>query len=366
MIYSKPRADINKVLSEYTKYVHRKIIFITFLFLLSLVLFLSAISFGAINIPMGSVIRSLFNLNSIPEVRNIIFNIRFPHAIAAIIAGGGLAVSGAVMQSVLRNPLGSPFTLGISQAGAFGAAIAIMLMGTGIMQSTQAGAITVNNPYITIAFAFAASIISALIIMLIAKIYNSSPDVIVLCGVALGSLFSAATMFLQYFADDVQLAAIVFWTFGDVGRAGWKESVIMASLVIPATLFFVMNRWNYNAMEAGDETAGGLGVKVETVRLHGMIVASVITASIVSFLGVIAFVGLIAPHIVRKVIGDDYRFVIPASFLCGVSLLLASDIAARLMLKPHVLPVAVLTSFIGAPAFIYLLLNKKVRNAFSK
>jgi len=122
-----------------------------------------------------------------------------------------------------------------------------------------------------------------------------------------------------------------------------------------------LNRWNYNAMEAGDETARGLGVKVETVRITGMVVASVITASIVSFLGIIAFVGLIAPHIVRKAIGDDYRFLIPAAFLCGASLLLASDITARLMLQPHVLPVAVLTSFIGGPAFIYLLLKKRVK-----
>lgn len=356
-----PKENINHLFPEYSKYIQRKIIFIVILFILSTGLFIAAISLGAVNIPISSVMASLFGLKSIPEVRNIIFNIRLPHAVAALIAGGGLAISGAVMQSVLRNPLGSPFTLGISQAGAFGAAIAIMLMGTGIMQSTQVGAITVTNPYFTVAFSFAACMVSALIIIFIARLYNTTPDVMILCGVALGSLFSAATMFLQYFADDVQLAAIVFWSFGDVGRAGWREVGIMSFFVLPGTLFFIMNRWNYNAIEAGDEIARGLGVKVGMVRLSGMVIASVITASIVSFLGIIAFVGLIGPHIVRRVIGDDYRFVIPASFLCGVSLLLASDIAARLMLKPHVLPVAVLTSFIGGPAFIYLLLNKKVK-----
>lgn len=361
MTFPGPKAITGRHFPGYTKYVRRKIVFIVFLVVLSILLFLAAISLGAVSIPIGSVVRTFFHPESIPAVRNIIISIRLPHAIAALVAGGGLAVSGAVMQSVLRNPLGSPFTLGISQAGAFGAAMAIMLMGTGVMQSTQTAALTISNPYITMAFAFAASMISALIIILIARIYHASPDVMILCGVALGSLFAAATMFLQYFADDVQLAAIVFWTFGDVGRAGWTEIGVMALTVVPGTLFFVLNRWNYNAMEAGDETARGLGVKVETVRITGMVLASVITASIVSFLGIIAFVGLIAPHIVRKVIGDDYRFLIPAAFLCGASLLLASDIAARLMLRPHVLPVAVLTSFIGGPAFIYLLLKKRVK-----
>lgn len=366
MIYIKNKSDITKVFPEYTQYINRKFFFIVLLFVLGLILFIAALSLGAVNIPVGTAIKTLFGDETNPGAENIIFNIRLPHAIAATVAGGGLAISGAVMQSVLRNPLGSPFTLGISQAGAFGAAIAIMLMGTGVMQSTQVGAVTVINPYITIVFAFAACLILSFIIIVIARIYNASPDVMVLCGVALGALFSAATMFLQYFADDVQLAAIVFWSFGDVGRAGWNESLIMASVILPGTLFFMMNRWNYNAMEAGDEIAKGLGVKVAIVRLTGMTIASVITASIISFLGIIAFVGLIAPHIVRKIIGDDYRFVIPASFLCGITLLLASDIAARLMLKPHVLPVAVLTSFIGGPAFIYLLLNKKVKNALSK
>ena len=284
-----------------------------------------------------------------------------PNALAALIAGSGLAISGAVMQSVIRNPLGSPFTLGISQAGAFGAALAIIFAGSGVMQSTQVGAINVTNPFVTIGLAFFMCMLSASIIVIIAKFYDSKPEVMVLSGVALGAVFSAGTMFLQYFADDVQLAAIVFWSFGDVGRADWAEVMIMAIVVVPGTLFFILNRWNYNAIESGDETARGLGVRVEWVRIMGMLVASLITAVIVSFLGIIAFVGLISPHMVRRFVGDDYRFVIPASCLSGAALLLVSDIAARMILQPHVLPVAVLTSFIGAPLFLYLLLSKRIR-----
>ncbi|MGQ9620495.1 MAG: FecCD family ABC transporter permease [Bacteroidales bacterium] len=346
---------------EYTKYIHGKRLFIVSLVVICLVSFFSSISLGPVTIPFNYVIKTLFGFESLPHFQNIISNIRLPNTLAALIAGSGLAISGAVMQSVLRNPLGSPFTLGISQAGAFGAAIAIIFMGTGLMQSTQVGAVTVTNPFLTITFAFVMCMVSAVIIILIAKFYSTSPEVMVLCGVALGSVFSAGTMFLQYFADDIQLAAIVFWSFGDVGRAGWREVAIMTIAVVTGTLFFILNRWNYNAIEAGDETAKGLGVRVDLVRIMGMIVASLITATIVSFLGIIAFVGLISPHMVRRFIGDDYRFVLPTSCLCGAALLMASDIAARLLLKPHVLPVAVLTSFIGGPLFIYLLLSKRVK-----
>ncbi len=343
---------------EYRKYIYRKRLYLAILLVVCLFAFISSVSIGSVTIPYTEVFKALFGLDSSLQFQNIITNIRVPNALAALIAGSGLAISGAVMQSVIRNPLGSPFTLGISQAGAFGAALAIIFAGAGVMQSTQVGAINVTNPFVTIGLAFFMCMLSASIIVLIAKFYDSKPEVMVLSGVALGTVFSAGTMFLQYFADDVQLAAIVFWSFGDVGRADWAEVMIMAIVVVPGTLFFILNRWNYNAIESGDETARGLGVRVEWVRIMGMLVASLITAVIVSFLGIIAFVGLISPHMVRRFVGDDYRFVIPASCLSGAALLLVSDIAARMILQPHVLPVAVLTSFIGAPLFLYLLLSK--------
>jgi iron complex transport system permease protein len=179
----------------------------------------------------------------------------------------------------------------------------------------------------------------------------------VLAGVALGSLFTAGTMFLQFFADDVQLAAIVFWTFGDVARASWKELGIMTVLISLTCIYFYYNRWNYNAIDAGDETARGLGVDVQKVRLTGMILSCVVTAAIVAFLGIIGFVGLVCPHIVRRLIGDDHRFLIPGTLLCGSILLLSADTVARIIMAPHVLPVAILTSSLGAPLFIYILVR---------
>jgi iron complex transport system permease protein len=274
-----------------------------------------------------------------------------------MVSGAGLAVAGLAMQSILRNPLGSPFTLGISNAAAFGAAFSVMILGSGTMQSTAADAVVISNPYLTTSSAFLFCLLATGVILLIAKIKQASPEVMILTGVALGSLFTAGTMFLQYFADDVQLAAMVFWTFGDVGRANWQELIVISIVTVAAFLYFVVNRWNYNAVHAGDETAKGLGVPVDQIRLIGMVIASLVTATIISFVGIIGFVGLVCPHMVRRLIGDDHRFLIPGTLIAGALLLLAADTVARIMLAPNILPVAILTAFLGAPVFIYLLIK---------
>ncbi|MFP4444736.1 MAG: FecCD family ABC transporter permease [Desulfosudaceae bacterium] len=351
--------DHCEVPEAYNAYIGRKIYFVVALLLMTAGLIVLSVSLGAVRVPAPEVIKTFLGLETNPRFVIIVRQIRLPHALAALLAGAGLSVAGAAMQSVLRNPLGSPFTLGISQAGAFGAAFSVMLLGAGTMQSSQADAIRIIHPYLTTLCAFAACMVTSLIIVAIARLRGATPEVLVLSGVALGALFSAGTMFLQYFADDVQLAAMVFWTFGDVGRAGWTEVWFMAVVVTGATLFFITNRWRYNAIDAGDTTAQALGVRVEMVRMTGMVMASVVTAVIVSFLGIIGFVGLVCPHIVRRVIGDDHRFLLPASVLTGACLLLAADIAARLMLAPRILPVAILTAFLGAPTFLYLLISRR-------
>lgn len=346
---------------DYLTYVRKKYFWIMGGLLLLFFMLIYSISVGAVTIPLYKVLQTLAGQEVVTKwdenVRSIIWNIRLPQALAAIVAGAGLSVAGVVMQSILRNPLGSPFTLGISNAGAFGAAVSVIILGTGKMQSTVADAVIINNPYLTTMVAFLFSLLATGIILLISKIRGASPEVMVLAGVALSSLFTAGTMFLQYFADDTQLAAVVFWTFGDVGRANWLELEIMTGVVLLAVIFFIANCWNYNAIDAGDETAKSLGVNVEKIRLIGMVIAALVSAVIVAFLGVIGFVGLICPHMVRRLIGDDQRYLIPGSTLLGGILLLVSDTAARLIVAPYVLPVSILTAFMGAPTFIYLLLR---------
>ena len=349
--------DDGQVPQAYTKYIARKTAFLALCLLTLASILVVSISLGVADIPLVDVFRTLMGATVSKRVDIIVWNIRLPQALTAIVAGAGLAVAGAVMQSILRNPLGSPFTLGISHAAAFGAAFSVMILGSGIMSSSNVGAVKISNPGVTTAVAFVFCLVAAGVIVGVSRIRNASPEVMVLTGIALGSLFTAGTMLLQFFADDVQLAAMVFWTFGDVARATWGELGIMTAVTALAALYFIVNGWRYNAIDAGDETAKGLGVKVDRLRLVGMVIASLVTAVVIALLGIIGFVGLVCPHMVRRIIGGDNRFLLPATLATGGILLLASDTVARLILAPHLLPVSVLTAFMGAPVFIYLIIR---------
>lgn len=351
---------MRKPLQAYRRNLLRKRVFLAVGILLLLILGTAAVLSGTANLGLTQIFEVIRGEGA-PVARQIITNIRLPRVLSAVLAGMMLAVAGAAMQSLLRNPLGSPFTLGISNAAAFGAATAVVLLGAGTTHSNSTDAILIDNPYLITLCAFAASLVATLIILTVTRLRNAGPETIILTGIMSGSLFTAGTTALQFVADDVQIAAIVFWTFGDLGRAGWREFWVMLAVAIPTLIYFIYNRWNYNALDAGDETAVSLGVRVNATRTGGMIVASLSTAIAVSFFGIIAFVGLVVPHIVRAITGSDERFLIPASALYGGIFLLFSDTLARTIMAPMVLPVGILTSFIGAPLFLYLLIKRRRR-----
>lgn len=343
---------------DYKAYVSKKITAIIIGIIAAVVMFLVSVSVGAVSIPIPDVVTTIFGgAGGTGLFDRIIWNIRIPQALTAVVAGAGLAIAGIAMQSVLRNPLASPFTLGLSNAAAFGAAVGILIFGAGTTGSSIADAVVVNNPYLTTISAFVFSILTAVIILAIAKIRGATPETMVLAGVAISSLFAAGLMAIQYFVDDTRLASIVFWQFGDVSRASWFELGLITVVVVVCALYIFYKRWDYNAVDAGEETAKGLGVNVDRTRILGMIAASLISATVVAFLGIIGFVGLVCPHMMRRIVGDDHRFLIPASIVCGALLLLLADTVARTIIAPHVLPVAVLTSFLGAPIFIYLIIK---------
>ncbi|MEM4278952.1 MAG: iron ABC transporter permease [Archaeoglobaceae archaeon] len=316
-----------------------------------------ALGLGAYQMSIAELFRAILDGNP------VLWNVRIPRIITAIFVGASLAIAGAVMQCILKNPLASPFTLGISQGAAFGAAIAIVYFGAGQMHRVGE-ALTIFNPYIVPIFAFFGSLISAFVILALAKLRDLSPEAIVLAGVAMSALFQAGVMLIQYFATDVQVASIVFWTFGDVARARWIEIYLIIAVFVICFIYFFYRRWDYNSLLAGDETAISLGVKPQRIRLEGMLLSSFLTAVCVSFTGIIGFIGLVAPHIVRLTIGGDYRFLIPSSALVGALVLLASDTVGRTVISPVIIPVGIITSIVGAPMFIYLLLRggKSVRS----
>lgn len=344
------------MLNRYLEYTRTKVIIIIIVSLLIFVISIYAINAGSSGLSVREVFMALLDRGD-NRTNIIVWNIRLPRVLSAIVAGIGLSIAGCVTQTILRNPLASPFTLGISQGAAFGVALAVTILGTDTIHSTSIDTVMVNNPYLTTLCAFIGAMSATMIIMALSKRGRVSPESMVLAGVAISSLFSAMTTVVQYFADELDVSAMVFWTFGDMGRANWRDLKIMTLVVLLSGIYFLINRWNYNALAGGEETAKGLGVPVERLRVISMFISSLVTSVIVSFLGVIGFICLAGPHIARRLVGSDHRFLIPGSIAIGGILLLLADTFARTIIAPVVLPVGAVTSFIGAPIFLYLLIK---------
>lgn len=348
----------------YQRFIIRKRWIIILTLILTLLVGIVAVWVGSLQLNFSELMRAFARQGEGVAV-NTVWNIRLPRVVAAIVVGAALAVSGAVMQCVLRNPLASPSTLGVSQGAAFGAAFGIIVFGGGVVHSANAtSAVSINHPYIVTLCAFFFGTVSSLIVIGIARLKkNIGSAGLVLTGVALSSLFSGGSTLLQYFSDDTRLGAIVFWTFGNLGNVHWPELILLSAVSCAAFLYFMMNRWNYNALDGGLVTAKSLGVNTQTVTLISMGICSLLTAVAVSFVGIISFIGLIAPHIMRRLIGSDYRYLIPGSAVAGALVLLLADTFARTVVSPVILPIGALTSFLGAPLFLFILFRGKRNHA---
>lgn len=343
---------------SYDSQIKKKRLTFIIALILTVAVLLYSTARGSITLSIDEVIRTIFGKGAASS-NTIIFGIRLPRVVSSMLVGALLSVSGAVMQCVLNNPLASSSTLGVSQGAAFGAAIGIIVFGGGIVNGGSANvAIKVDNPYIVTLCAFIFGSLSTAVILLLSRLKkNNGPVGLVLAGVALSSFFTGGSTLLQYFADETKLSAVVFWTFGNLGGTNWTEILVLAIILTLSLTFFMLNRWNYNAMRSGADTAKSLGVNARGVMLVSMAICSFASAVAVAFVGIISFVGLIAPHMMRRYVGDDYRFLIPCSAVAGALVLLAADTFGRLIISPVILPVGAITSFLGAPAFLILLLK---------
>ena len=238
------------VSEQYNVAKAKKIAIILILLALVFLFFVVSVFVGSGTLSFKEVFLAIFNKGS-ETARLIVRRIRFPRVIAALIAGGGLAVSGLVMQTVLKNPLASPTTLGVSNAAVFGANFAIIVVGAGAFHSTHGSWLSISNPYLVSTFSFLSAIIAAGSILLLARLKNLNASAIVLAGVAVSAIFQAGTTLIQYFASDTQVASAVYWTFGDLGRASYKTDLIMFIVVAVSTLFFFLKRWDFSAMSGG-------------------------------------------------------------------------------------------------------------------
>lgn len=342
---------------DYKAYVRRKALIGLALFFSLLVVSLFSLSRGPYHVPLKEVLAVLLGRGSRDD-RLVLLGIRLPRIVAGILVGASMGVAGAVLQGYLRNPLATPFTMGVSHGAMFGASLAIIL---GAGYSLNSGQIFLNNPYTVVLFAFLGAISATLVILALARLRGLSPEAIILAGVAMSSLYSALTTLVQYFANELQLSAMVYWSFGNLARATWQENAIMIVAFAFIFTYFLLKRWDLNASTLGDDVAKSVGVNIERERLVGTLLSAFITSVTVAFVGVIGFIGLVAPHSMRLIAGGDYRSLIPLSALAGALLLVSADTIARLAVSPMNLPAGVITSFLGAPTFIYLLVKMEGR-----
>jgi len=337
---------------------NRLLVLLTLLILLAAIGLLS-LRIGSYPLSISQIIQGIVATPDDQLINHLLWNIRLPRTVAAMLAGAALALSGSIMQTLLKNPLAAPSTLGVSQGAAFGAACAIILLGSGQTFATGNEAVQLSSRSITATCAFFGAVFSIAVILTIASVRQLSSEALILSGVAMAAFFSACTMLLQYFASDLQVAATLFWTFGDLGKAGWQENGLMALLLLLTGGFVLYRGWCFNSLQWGDEVARTLGVHTSRLRLIGLLLTCLLTAVITAYLGIIAFIGLMAPHLIRPLIGNDQRFLLPAASLCGALLLLVADILSRVILAPVVIPVGIITSFAGAPLFLFLLLQRR-------
>lgn len=291
-------------------------------------------------------------LTDVPAVQiAVLQNLRLPRALMAILGGAGLAAAGVAMQGITRNPLVSPYTLGISPAAAFGASLTILF---GLASLPGSGR------YWLVGGAFVSAIACAGLVLGLSALRGITSTMLVLGGVGLTYLFSALTATIQFVATEQQLAAIIQWTFGSLNGSTWDEVAIAGAVMAFTLPTLQAHAWALNAFAAGgDDVAASLGFAVGRTRLVVTSTAVLMTAAIVSFTGVIAFVGLVAPHIARMLIGGDHRTLLPFSAILGALLLLLADLVGRLAFAPVIIPVGIVVAYLGVPLFLHLLLSRR-------
>ncbi len=340
--------------AEYRRSVAKKASLIAVLAFCALLLSVIGCGIGPMKFDFTDIVRALANgliggNFDVPDgATAVIVRIRLPRIVLALLSGFGLAVAGMQMQVVLRNPLASPLTLGVSSGAALGAGLAIIT-----------GFTLVGGRYMLIANAFVFALVPCAVIFLMSRAGAAGYGMLILAGIAMNFIFSSVSTLLSYFSSSEELKSLSLWMMGNLGRATWSDiGTLTAVLAVTIPLLFLQNQ-KLSVLNAGDESAGGLGVDVERTRITVLTLTAMVSAAIICCTGIIGFVGLVAPHIVRMVIGSDARYLMPASGLFGGVFLLGADILSLKIIEPAVLPVGIITSFVGGPLLLWLIIRKQ-------
>ncbi len=340
--------------SRYRALAFRRIVILVLLTAALCVSVAADMALGPANYEIRQVLLALFNPEAAGnQLRVVIWDIRMPIALMAVTVGAALSVAGAQMQTILSNPLASPFTLGISAAASFGAALALV---------TGVAAFPAAVQYMVPINAFLMAMLASLFIYFASTMRGVSVETIVLLGIALVFSFNAALSLLEYLASEQALAAVVFWTMGSLTKATWAKVYVTAAVLVVTVPLFMRDAWALTALRLGDDKAASMGVNVRRLRLQTMMTVSLLAAIPVSFVGTIGFIGLVGPHIARMVVGEDQRFFLPGSVICGALLLSATSVVSKMLIPGAILPIGVITAVVGVPFFFALIFSNRRRS----
>lgn len=339
---------------DYFKVKKQKVLLTILMASLLLIFTIVDISTGAGDISVSEILQFFWEPSSqTARMSIIVWDIRLPISLLAILTGAMLSAAGAQMQTILNNPLAEPFTLGISSAASFGAAMAIVF-GASAFPSVESGLITIS--------AFVFSLLTVLLLYLFTRLRGTSAETMVLIGIALYFGFYALLYMLQYQASDAQLSQIVFWMMGSLGRASWFNVTVCSIVFFVVLPFFIYRGWNLTALRMGDEKAESLGINVKRLRIEMLVCISLLTATAVSFTGTIGFVGLVGPHIARMLVGEQQRFFLPVAILAGAMMMSLTSILSKTITPGVIYPIGIITALIGLPFFISLILSVRRRS----
>ncbi len=347
-------ADASTSLSlgkNYAAIVRRRALILCFVFVALILSFLVDISIGPSDFPIADILSGFFAPDTLSASQSVIlWDVRLPYALIAVFAGACLGLAGAEMQTILNNPLASPFTLGLSEAAALGAGIAIVfpLAIPGVGQ-------TFAIPVMACAFALCTSFL----ILALTRKFGAGTDTIILFGIAILFICRALISLVLFVADTDAVQQIVFWTMGSLSRASWeKVGIVAATFAVIAPIAF-RNAWAMTALRAGEEQAKSFGINVERMRVIVLLRVTVLAAIAVCFVGSIGFIGIVGPHMARLALGEDHRFFLPASALGGALVLSIASIASKSVIPGLILPVGIVTALVGIPLFIALIAGRR-------
>ena len=365
-----PEPDLAE--ASYRKLQMRRLTIIFGLAIVTFIGMIAALSIGAVDIPFfdtaAIVINKIF-FGVFGDVSNYTYNriiadIRMPRIILCVLTGASLGMAGAIMQGLLRNPLVSPFTLGVSTASSFGAALAIVF-GTSLLGAAYYDSylflgqeITIDELLKTVS-AFVFGMLSIAVVIIISKRTNVSRSTLILSGVIISYIFQSGLMLTKFLSDDAQLRDITMWMMGGFSGTTWGVILIVLPIVLICGLLMEKMAVDINALSSGDDVASNLGINVKSLRNRGLILSTLIASTCIAFTGTIGFIGLMAPHLCRMLVGNDHRYLIPASALLGAAILVVSDLFARIILRPSEIPVGVIMYVIGGIFFMWLVFGKK-------